>query len=230
MCVPSQVPQDMVLQLCGSYSEAELSPPGPALSELRQAHAAGMSLSIYMEESVQELLRDAAERFKGWTTVPGPQRTELACKKVSTTLPTVAVGLGGGVVQARGSATPKEGVSSSGARISFGDHVPELPSQSPTPGVAVLVVVHVHLPLCFHHCCPATWPDLPQALYLPATVSPTWICPLLHSELPAMPQTAGDFLLCLSLDTSHALSQILMMSKTAHLRFVMYQAVMVTPP
>lgn len=88
--VSSQVPQDVVLQLCGAYSEAELSPPGPALSELRRAHAAGVSLSVYMEESVQELLRDAAERFKGWTTVPGPQHTELACKKVSTTLPAIA--------------------------------------------------------------------------------------------------------------------------------------------
>ncbi|XP_037677637.1 stAR-related lipid transfer protein 8 isoform X2 [Choloepus didactylus] len=78
-----QVPQDMVLQLCGSYSAAELSPPGPALAELRQARAAGISLSLYMEESIQELLRDAAERFKGWMSVPGPQRTELACKKAS---------------------------------------------------------------------------------------------------------------------------------------------------
>uniref|UniRef100_A0A8C3YBZ8 StAR related lipid transfer domain containing 8 n=1 Tax=Catagonus wagneri TaxID=51154 RepID=A0A8C3YBZ8_9CETA len=76
-----QVPQDMVLQLCSSYSAAELGPPGPALAELRQARAAGMSLSLYMEESVQELLRDAAERFKGWMSVPGPQHTELACKK-----------------------------------------------------------------------------------------------------------------------------------------------------
>ncbi|XP_008567077.1 PREDICTED: stAR-related lipid transfer protein 8 isoform X1 [Galeopterus variegatus] len=76
-----QVPQDMVLQLCGSYSAAELSPPGPALAELRQAQAAGMSLSLYMEESIQELLRDAAERFKGWMSVPGPQHTELACRK-----------------------------------------------------------------------------------------------------------------------------------------------------
>ncbi|XP_059536559.1 stAR-related lipid transfer protein 8 isoform X2 [Myotis daubentonii] len=78
-----QVPQDMVLQLCGSYSAAELSPPGPALAELRQAQAAGVSLSLYMEESVQELLRDAAERFKGWMSVPGPQDTELACRKAS---------------------------------------------------------------------------------------------------------------------------------------------------
>ncbi|EHB02790.1 StAR-related lipid transfer protein 8 [Heterocephalus glaber] len=76
-----QVPQDMVVQLCGSYSAAELSPPGPALAELRQAQAAGVSLSLYMEESVQELLHDAAERFKGWMSVPGPQYTELACRK-----------------------------------------------------------------------------------------------------------------------------------------------------
>nr|XP_035144218.2 stAR-related lipid transfer protein 8 isoform X2 [Callithrix jacchus] len=76
-----QVPQDMVLQLCSSYSAAELSPPGPALAELRRAQAAGVSLSLYMEESVQDLLRDAAERFKGWMSMPGPQHTELACRK-----------------------------------------------------------------------------------------------------------------------------------------------------
>uniref|UniRef100_A0A2K6UC43 StAR related lipid transfer domain containing 8 n=1 Tax=Saimiri boliviensis boliviensis TaxID=39432 RepID=A0A2K6UC43_SAIBB len=76
-----QVPQDMVLQLCSSYSAAELSPPGPALAELRQAQAAGVSLSLYMEESVQDLLRDAAERFKGWMSMPGPQHTEVACRK-----------------------------------------------------------------------------------------------------------------------------------------------------
>lgn len=76
-----QVPQDMVLQLCSSYSAAELSPPGPALADLRQAQAAGVSLSLYMEESIQELLRDGAERFKGWMSTPGPQNTELACRK-----------------------------------------------------------------------------------------------------------------------------------------------------
>lgn len=104
VCVSCQVPQDMVLQLCGSYSAAELSPPGPALAELRQAQAAGVSLSLYMEESVQELLRDAAERFKGWMSVPGPQDTELACRKVST-----AVGLGEGLMQAREPRIPKKG-------------------------------------------------------------------------------------------------------------------------
>lgn len=100
----------MVLQLCGSYSAAELSPPGPALTELRQAQAAGVSLSQYMEESVQELLRDAAERFKGWMSIPGPQHTELACKKVSTALAMVAVGLGEDSVQARGLGSQRKGL------------------------------------------------------------------------------------------------------------------------
>lgn len=104
VCVSCQVPQDMVLQLCGSYSAAELSPPGPALAELRQAQATGVSLNLYMEESIQELLRDAAERFKGWINVPGPQDTELACRKVST-----AMGLGEGLIQAREPGIPKKG-------------------------------------------------------------------------------------------------------------------------
>lgn len=90
VCVLSQVPQDMVLQLCGSYSAAELSPPGPALAELRRTQAAGVSMSLYMEESIQELLRDAAERFKGWMSMPGPQHTELACRKVRNTMPVAA--------------------------------------------------------------------------------------------------------------------------------------------
>ncbi|ELW48754.1 StAR-related lipid transfer protein 8 [Tupaia chinensis] len=83
-----QVPQDMVLQLCGSYHAAELSPPGPTLTELRQARAAGMSLSLAMEESIQELLCNAAECSKGWMSVPGPQHMELACRKVGTALGT----------------------------------------------------------------------------------------------------------------------------------------------
>lgn len=99
----------MVLQLCGSYSAAELSPPGPALAELRQAQAAGVSLSLYMEESVQELLRDAAERFKGWMSMPGPQHTELACRKVSSALPVAATVPGEFAVQAGRSRIPREG-------------------------------------------------------------------------------------------------------------------------
>lgn len=53
-----------------------------------------------MEESIQELLHNAAERFKGWMSMPGPQHTELACKKVRTLLPRLAMGPRGGRAQA----------------------------------------------------------------------------------------------------------------------------------
>ena len=122
--MPSQVPQDMVLQLCGSYSAAELSPPCPALAELRQAQAAGVSLSLYMEESIQELLHNAAERFKGWMSMPGPQRTELACKKVRTLLPRLAMGPGeGSRAQDHGDLTPPSPSALTHAR----------PQQAPVP-------------------------------------------------------------------------------------------------
>lgn len=109
VCVLSQVPQDMVLQLCGSYSAAELSPPGPALAELRRAQAAGVSLSLYMEESIQELLHDAAERFKGWMSMPGPQHTELACRKVRNAMPMAATEQVAWAVHAGKSRGPREG-------------------------------------------------------------------------------------------------------------------------
>lgn len=171
------------MQLCGSYSAAELSPPGPALAELRQAQAAGVSLSLYMEESVQELLRDAAERFKGWMSVPGPQHTELACKKVTT------IRLAEGVTQARGSGIPKEGAappvslclglmlaewqpaeqelgSLSGitCKITFPKpHCRHVTTFRASPPISPCIMVR----LCVHPCCPATWSDLPQALHSP---------------------------------------------------------------
>lgn len=173
----------MVLQLCGSYSAAELSPPGPALAELRQAQAAGVSLSLYMEESVQELLRDAAERFKGWVSVPGPQHTELACKKVGTALPVVAMGLGEGLVQVWGPGIPKEGAAlpvplclalilgkcqsakqePNGPRgFLSGIILPELPPKSPTPDMSLLFEPYVpSLPAPWLHCASATDVVLP---------------------------------------------------------------------
>uniref|UniRef100_A0A4X2KAY5 StAR related lipid transfer domain containing 8 n=2 Tax=Vombatus ursinus TaxID=29139 RepID=A0A4X2KAY5_VOMUR len=71
-----QVPQDMMLQLCNSYMVTKPSSPLLALSELRDKPG------DYLEESVQSLLQEAAERFKGWLNMPGPQHTELASKKV----------------------------------------------------------------------------------------------------------------------------------------------------
>ncbi|XP_001376551.3 stAR-related lipid transfer protein 8 isoform X2 [Monodelphis domestica] len=71
-----QVPQDMMLQLCNSYVVSKPSSPPLALAELRGKPG------DYLEESAQSLLQEAAERFKGWLNVPGPQHTELASKKV----------------------------------------------------------------------------------------------------------------------------------------------------
>ncbi|XP_068956515.1 stAR-related lipid transfer protein 8 isoform X2 [Petaurus breviceps papuanus] len=81
-----QVPQDMVLQLCTSYVVTKPSSPPLALAELRDKPG------DYLEDSVQSLLQEAAERFKGWLNMPGPQHTELASKKVSRA--TVPAGVG----------------------------------------------------------------------------------------------------------------------------------------
>uniref|UniRef100_A0A6I8NYW8 StAR related lipid transfer domain containing 8 n=1 Tax=Ornithorhynchus anatinus TaxID=9258 RepID=A0A6I8NYW8_ORNAN len=84
-----QVPQDMMLQLCHSYAAG----PGPApRGESGGAPVAGLpglllagdgvTREDLLEASVQGLLCEAAERFKGWINVPGPRNTQLASKKV----------------------------------------------------------------------------------------------------------------------------------------------------
>lgn len=190
------------MQLCGSYSAAELSPPGPALAELRQAQAAGVSLSLYMEESVQELLRDAAERFKGWMSVPGPQHTELACRKVTTALPMAAIRLAGGMTQARGSGIPKEEAAPP-VSLCLGLILVECQPAEQKPGSLSGITCKITFPkplcrhvttfrasppippcimvrLCFHPCCPATWSDLPQALHSASHCKP-------QPEMPSLP-------------------------------------------
>lgn len=42
-------------------------------------------LHSYFEQSVQNLLKESSEKFKGWLSTPGPLNTELSCKKVSAT-------------------------------------------------------------------------------------------------------------------------------------------------
>uniref|UniRef100_A0A8B9RXQ0 StAR related lipid transfer domain containing 8 n=1 Tax=Accipiter nisus TaxID=211598 RepID=A0A8B9RXQ0_9AVES len=39
-------------------------------------------LHSYFEQSVQNLLKESSEKFKGWLSTPGPLNTELSCKKV----------------------------------------------------------------------------------------------------------------------------------------------------
>lgn len=42
-------------------------------------------LHSYFEQSIQNLLKESSEKFKGWLSTPGPLNTELSCKKVSAT-------------------------------------------------------------------------------------------------------------------------------------------------
>ncbi|XP_060611973.2 stAR-related lipid transfer protein 8 isoform X3 [Anolis sagrei] len=67
-----QIPHEMLLQLCSSYVSAEAQP----LSSLE------LKSPDELEASLQGLLKDSSERFKGWLSTAGPRNTELSCKKV----------------------------------------------------------------------------------------------------------------------------------------------------
>ncbi|KAJ6663171.1 hypothetical protein lerEdw1_010307, partial [Lerista edwardsae] len=77
-----QVPHDMLLQLCNSYMAADAHPH--SLSKLmgQRLPGEGHDSQADLEASIQGLLKEASERFKGWLSTPGPQNTELSCKKV----------------------------------------------------------------------------------------------------------------------------------------------------
>lgn len=77
-----QVPHDMLLQLCNSYMAADAHQH--SLSELmgQRLPGEGHDSQADLESSIQGLLKEASERFKGWLSTPGPQNTELSCKKV----------------------------------------------------------------------------------------------------------------------------------------------------
>ncbi|XP_038604414.1 stAR-related lipid transfer protein 8 [Tachyglossus aculeatus] len=86
-----KVPQDMMLQLCHSYAASPGPEPGGESGGPPGAGAGhpgfllpgdGASQEDLLEASVQDLLCEAAERFKGWINVPGPRNTQLASKKV----------------------------------------------------------------------------------------------------------------------------------------------------
>uniref|UniRef100_A0A8D2KZL0 StAR related lipid transfer domain containing 8 n=1 Tax=Varanus komodoensis TaxID=61221 RepID=A0A8D2KZL0_VARKO len=77
-----QIPHDMMLQLCNSYLAADARPL--SFSELmsQSLQGDGRDLQTGLEGSIQGLLKESSERFKGWISMPGPRNTELACKKV----------------------------------------------------------------------------------------------------------------------------------------------------
>ncbi|XP_054851987.1 stAR-related lipid transfer protein 8 isoform X2 [Eublepharis macularius] len=78
-----QIPHDMMLQLCSSYISADAHPT-LSFSELtsQNLRGEGTASPADLEGSIQSLLKEASERFKGWLSTPGPQGTELSSKKV----------------------------------------------------------------------------------------------------------------------------------------------------
>ncbi|XP_075017983.1 stAR-related lipid transfer protein 8 isoform X3 [Calonectris borealis] len=74
-----QVSHDILLQLSSSYMAADAYP-----HPLADFVCPGESkdLHSYFEQSVQNLLKESSEKFKGWLSTPGPLNTELSCKKV----------------------------------------------------------------------------------------------------------------------------------------------------
>ncbi|KAF4073445.1 hypothetical protein AMELA_G00258760 [Ameiurus melas] len=76
-----QIPQEMMLQACSSYVLADAQPlPLHALGVNRRGER--VDYCVYLEDNVQCLLRDTAEKGKGWHSAAGPPHTELAYKKV----------------------------------------------------------------------------------------------------------------------------------------------------
>ncbi|KYO26409.1 stAR-related lipid transfer protein 8 isoform A [Alligator mississippiensis] len=76
-----EVPHDMVAQSRNSYVEAEIH--SPTLEELgKQIDEEGGTYQMYIESLLQNLQKEAKEKFKGWITCPSIESTELTYKKV----------------------------------------------------------------------------------------------------------------------------------------------------
>ncbi|XP_066437081.1 stAR-related lipid transfer protein 8 isoform X2 [Eleutherodactylus coqui] len=76
-----QIPHDMMLQSRNSYLAADTNPL--SLEDLCVGSVGETrDVSSVLDSSIQALLHESAERFKGWITISGPENTELSCKKV----------------------------------------------------------------------------------------------------------------------------------------------------
>ncbi|XP_021141851.2 stAR-related lipid transfer protein 13 isoform X1 [Columba livia] len=76
-----EVPHDMVAQSRNSYMDAEVR--SPTLDELgKQVDEEGGNYQMYLESLMQNLQKEAKEKFKGWVTCSSTENTELAYKKV----------------------------------------------------------------------------------------------------------------------------------------------------
>ncbi|NXX47728.1 STA13 protein, partial [Tricholaema leucomelas] len=74
-----QISHDILLQLSSSYMAADAY-PHPLSDFVCQGES--KDLHPYFEQSIQNLLKESSEKFKGWLSTPGPLNTELSCKKV----------------------------------------------------------------------------------------------------------------------------------------------------
>ncbi|XP_074941023.1 stAR-related lipid transfer protein 13 isoform X1 [Phalacrocorax aristotelis] len=76
-----EIPPDMVTQSRNSYVDAEVH--SPTLDELgKQVDEEGGNYQMYLESLMQNLQKEAKEKFKGWVTCSSIENTELAYKKV----------------------------------------------------------------------------------------------------------------------------------------------------
>ncbi|XP_075040631.1 stAR-related lipid transfer protein 8 isoform X2 [Mixophyes fleayi] len=76
-----QIPHDMMLQSRNSYVAADAQPL--SLEDLCAGSVGeARDFSPLLDNTIQDFLQESSERFKGWITMPGPENTELSCKKV----------------------------------------------------------------------------------------------------------------------------------------------------
>nr|XP_060626820.1 stAR-related lipid transfer protein 13 isoform X1 [Anolis sagrei ordinatus] len=76
-----EIPHEMVTQSRNSYIEAEVHPP--TLQELgKQMDEEGGSFQTYLEGLVQNLCKEAKDKFKGWVTCSSIENTDLSYRKV----------------------------------------------------------------------------------------------------------------------------------------------------
>ncbi|XP_043929157.1 stAR-related lipid transfer protein 13 isoform X2 [Protopterus annectens] len=76
-----EIPHEMVTQSRNSYVDADVHPL--TLEELgKQLEDDGGNHQTYLENLIQNLLKEAREKFKGWTAFPNAYNADLAYKKV----------------------------------------------------------------------------------------------------------------------------------------------------
>ncbi|XP_048350162.1 stAR-related lipid transfer protein 13 isoform X3 [Sphaerodactylus townsendi] len=76
-----EIPHDMVAQSRNSYVDAEVH--SPTLEELgKQMEDEGGNYQIYLESVMQNLCKEAKEKFKGWVACSSIENTDLSYKKV----------------------------------------------------------------------------------------------------------------------------------------------------